>query len=77
MGRKCKKSVPTTAIKRLKKSTAQMVREMSFTVSIDPLNCRKFTTSEIGRGCGVQKPKKGKGSYARKGKYGKDVQPYG
>ena len=30
------------------------------------LNRRKFTTSEIGRGTGVQKNKKGKGSYTRK-----------
>ena len=30
------------------------------------LNSRKFTTSEIGRGIGVQKSKKGKGSYNRK-----------
>lgn len=35
------------------------------------LNQRKFTTSEIGRGMGVFKPKKGKGSYKRKGKYNK------
>lgn len=33
------------------------------------LNQRKFTTSEIGRGIGVQKPSKGKGSYTRKEKY--------
>ena len=25
------------------------------------LNCRKFTTSEIGRGIGIHKKKKGKG----------------
>lgn len=30
------------------------------------LNSRKFTTSEIGRGAGSIKPKKGKGSYKRK-----------
>lgn len=33
------------------------------------LNQRKFTTSEIGRGIGVHKSKKGKGSYTRKQKY--------
>lgn len=33
------------------------------------LNQRKFTTSEIGRGIGIQKPKKGKGSYSRREKY--------
>lgn len=33
------------------------------------LNQRKFTTSEIGRGIGIQKPKKGKGSYVRTEKY--------
>ena len=29
------------------------------------LNQRKFTTSEIGRGIGIQASKKGKGSYSR------------
>lgn len=33
------------------------------------LNQRKFTTSEIGRGIGVQQPKKGRGSYRRKEKF--------
>ena len=32
------------------------------------LNSRKFTTSEIGWGIGIQKNKKGKGSYNRKNK---------
>ena len=35
------------------------------------LNQRKFTTSEIGRGIGIHKPKKGKGSYTRKIKHKK------
>lgn len=35
------------------------------------LNQRKFTTSEIGRGIGVQDSKKGKGSYKRKDKHKK------
>lgn len=33
------------------------------------LNRRKFETSEIGRGVGTHKTKKGKGSYSRKGKH--------
>jgi len=37
------------------------------------LNSRKFTTSEIGRGIGIQKNKKGKGSYSRKYKHKKEV----
>ena len=36
------------------------------------LNTRKFTTSEIGRGVGYIQSKKGKGSYKRKSKYGKE-----
>ena len=35
------------------------------------LNRRKFTTSEIGRGVYIEKPKKGKGSYNRKNKHKK------
>lgn len=45
------------------------------------LNRRKFTTSEIGRGTGIHKPKKGKGSYSRNNKhkkaYGGDAYLYG
>jgi stalled ribosome alternative rescue factor ArfA len=37
------------------------------------LNSRKFTTSEIGRGTGVFRAKKGKGSYTRKEKYRKSL----
>lgn len=33
------------------------------------LNQRKFDTKEIGRGIGVHKSKKGKGSYTRKQKH--------
>ena len=33
------------------------------------LNRRKFETSEISRGTGIQKSKKGKGSYTRKNKH--------
>jgi hypothetical protein len=35
------------------------------------LNSRKFTTSEIGRGIGYEKPKKGKGSFKRRKKHRK------
>ena len=36
------------------------------------LNQRKFTTSEIGRGIGIQAAKKGKGSYSRTRKKASD-----
>ncbi|MBU3190481.1 hypothetical protein KPL51_13160 [Clostridium bowmanii] len=41
---------------------------MSFTIDMNKLNLnrRKFNSSEIGRGTGIQKIKKGKGSYTRK-----------
>lgn len=43
------------------------------TIKIDvneiALNTRKFNSNEIGRGIGIQKPKKGKGSYTRKEKH--------
>lgn len=42
--------------------------KISFTINLNDLNLnrRKFTTSEISRGTGIQKSKKGKGSYNRK-----------
>ncbi|WCK57490.1 hypothetical protein PP175_25835 (plasmid) [Aneurinibacillus sp. Ricciae_BoGa-3] len=43
--------------------------DMSFTVKVDPLKFRKFTTSEISRGTGIHKASKGKGSYSRKAKH--------
>ena len=43
----------------------------SFVISIDPFNIRKFDTDEIGRGVGIHKAKKGKGSYTRKEKHEK------
>lgn len=47
------------------------IKKTSF--KIDPnkiaLNQRKFTTSEIGRGIGVQPARKGKGSFKRKEKH--------
>lgn len=48
---------------------SKSTKNMSFTVKIDPLKARKFTTSEIGRGIGVHKTYKGKGSYTRKAKH--------
>lgn len=74
MGKSKKRAVPTTAIKSSKRSTNQMIKDLSFIVSIDPFNCRIFTPSEVGRGCGIHKYKKGKGSYTRKAKHTK---PYG
>lgn len=45
------------------------------TIKIDvneiALNTRKFDSNEIGRGIGIQRPKKGKGSYTRKEKHKK------
>lgn len=38
-------------------------------IQVNPLKGRKFTTSEIGRGIGGHKVKKGKGSYTRKIKH--------
>ncbi|MDF2524057.1 MAG: hypothetical protein K0R31_1698 [Clostridiales bacterium] len=45
-------------------------KKISFTINPNEiaLNQRKFDTSEIGRGIGVHKVKKGKGSYNRKEK---------
>jgi len=52
-------------MKKLKKKLSE---ELSFSIDMNSLNLnrRKFTTSEISRGIGVQKNKKGKGSYTRK-----------
>ncbi|MGH4123665.1 MAG: hypothetical protein ACREV6_12130 [Clostridium sp.] len=52
----------------MKKSKKQLIQGMSFTIDMNKLNLnrRKFKTSEIGRGTGIQKIKKGKGSYTRK-----------
>jgi hypothetical protein len=52
----------------MKKAKKELIQDMSFSIDINKLNLnrRKFTTSEIGRGIGVQKNKKGKGSYTRK-----------
>ena len=52
----------------MKKSKKELLQGMSFSIDINKLNLnrRKFTTSEIGRGTGIKKSKKGKGSYTRK-----------
>lgn len=51
------------------KKTKKLNKTMTIDMNELQLNQRKFTTSEIGRGTGVQKPKKGRGSYTRKEKY--------
>jgi hypothetical protein len=50
----------------MKKS--RKIKMTTFTIGMNELNLnrRKFITSEISRGTGVQKNKKGKGSYTRK-----------
>jgi hypothetical protein len=52
----------------MKKSKKNLTENLSFTIDMNELNLnrRKFDTSEIGRGIGIQKNKKGKGSYTRK-----------
>jgi hypothetical protein len=52
----------------MKKSKNKLDKNLSFTIDMNELNLnrRKFTTSEIGRGIGIEKSKKGKGSYTRK-----------
>ena len=53
---------------KVKKSKKELIQDMSFSIDMNKLNLnrRKFTSSEIGRGTGIQKNKKGKGSYTRK-----------
>ncbi len=50
------------------KSKKKLLKNLSFTIDVNKLtlNSRKFTTSEISRGTGIHKSKKGKGSYTRK-----------
>lgn len=52
----------------MKKSKKDLARSLSFSIDMNELslNRRKFNTSEIGRGTGIHKNKKGKGSYTRK-----------
>lgn len=65
---KSKKSKPTTQNNRKAKNSKEMIKDLSFTLSSNPLDCkqRKFDTTEIGRGVGIIQSKKGKGSYNRK-----------
>ena len=48
----------------MKKCKKKLLQGMSFTIDMNKLNLnrRKFNTSEIGRGTGIQNSKKGKGS---------------
>lgn len=52
----------------VKKSKKNLVKDLHFTLDMNELslNRRKFDSKEIGRGVGVHKNKKGKGSYTRK-----------
>ncbi|WP_411681295.1 hypothetical protein [Clostridium thailandense] len=52
----------------MKKSKKKLTKNISFTIDMNKLNLnrRKFDSSEIGRGTGIHKNKKGKGSYTRK-----------
>ena len=54
----------------------QKVKNISFKINPNEiaLNQRKFDTNEIGRGIGVHKVRKGKGSYCRKEKCRMDYQ---
>lgn len=47
---------------------SRKIKRATLTIHMNELNLnrRKFTTSEISRGTGVQKNKKGRGSYTRK-----------
>lgn len=52
----------------MKKSKKNLAKGLSFSLNMNELNLnrRKFNSNEIGRGTGIQKSKKGKGSYTRK-----------
>lgn len=52
----------------MKRSKEKLTKDISFTIDMNKLNLnrRKFDSSEIGRGTGIHKNKKGKGSYTRK-----------
>lgn len=52
----------------MKKSKKKITKNLSFTIDVNKLNLnqRKFDSSEISRGTGITKSKKGKGSYTRK-----------
>jgi hypothetical protein len=50
---------------------AKKIKGFKINMNEIQLNQRKFTTSEIGRGVGIQDAGKGKGSYKRKPKHKK------
>lgn len=52
----------------MKKCTKKIANNLRMTIDMQEisLRARKFDTAEIGRGIGVHKSKKGKGSYNRK-----------
>lgn len=52
----------------MRKSKKKITENLSFTVDVNKLNLnrRKFNSNEIARGTGIEKNKKGKGSYTRK-----------
>lgn len=54
----------------MKKKKKKMIINMTELL----LKRRKFSTSEIGRGTGITKNKKGKGSYRRKKKHSEKYQ---
>lgn len=58
------------------KMTVKKSKKISFTLDLNQiaLNRRKFSTEEIGRGIGIHKVSKGKGSYTRKEKHKKKSQ---
>lgn len=61
------------------KSKKDLTKNMKMTIDMNKLelNQRKFNTSEISRGTGIHKTKKGKGSYTRKNiKYNDDYCGY-
>jgi hypothetical protein len=45
------------------------MKKITIIINPNDFKSRTFTTSEIGRGIGIQTPKKGKGSYNRKAKH--------
>jgi hypothetical protein len=59
-----------------KKMAIRKLKPITFTLDLNQiaLNRRKFNTEEIGRGIGVHKISKGKGSYTRKEKHKKKSQ---
>ncbi|PLS19431.1 hypothetical protein CVD28_03170 [Bacillus sp. M6-12] len=54
--------------KTMKSTSLKTSNPMRVSFQLNPVKGRKFTTSEIGRGIGVHKTDKGKGSYSRKGR---------